>query len=255
MNYPKYFLFLFLLVGFIGCKSTKTLTSDNAEFNLSKKQVIKEYQKLTPNFKTLQAKVKFQYKRNTDEQSHTVTLRMEKDKAIWMNASLNLVRVLITPDRVSFYNKLDNTYFDGDFSYISDLLGTEIDFQKVQNILLGETVFELNKDDYELSTHEKSYLLQPKEQQELYEIFFLINPSHFRLDSQQVTQNTEMHMMQVDYLSYQEVEKQIFPESIYVQSVEKSSEMVIWLEYKSITLNEDLRFPYKIPSGFKKLDL
>ena len=162
---------------------------------------------------------------------------------------------MITPDRVSFYNKLDNTYFDGDFSYLSDLLGTQIDFTKAQNILLGETVYDLKQDDYVLSTHEKSYLLQPKEQKQLFEIFFLINPAHFRLDSQQVAQNLEQRMMEVDYITYQEVGKQVFPEKLKVYSVEKSNETIIGLEFKSITLNEDLNFPYKIPSGFKQLEL
>ena len=106
-----------------------------------------------------------------------------------------------------------------------------------------------------LSTHENSYLLQPEKQSELFEIFFLINPSHFRLDSQQVAQNTERRMMEVDYLSYQEVDKEVFPEKLSVYAVEKSGETVIGLEFKSITLNEDLRFPYKIPSGFKQLEM
>ena len=242
-------------MGLLGCKSTKTVVSRGSDFSLSKKQVIKEYQKLSPNFKTYQSKIKIFYKKDQDEHSYSATLRIEKDKTIWISASFNLVRVLITPDRVSFYNKLDNTYFDGDFTYLSNILGTEIDFKKAQNILLGETVYDLETGDYSLSTHEKSYLLQPKDQKELFEIFFLINPSHFRLDSQQVAQNLEKRFMEVDYLTYQEVEKQVFPESLKINAVEKSSETIIGLEFKSITLNEDLRFPYKIPSGFKQLEL
>ena len=253
MKYPK--LFLFFILALVSCKSTRTLTSESTDFSFSKKQVIKEHKKLTPDFETMQARIKINYRHDNDESSYSATLRIEKDKTIWINSTLSIVRVLITPERVSFYNKLDNTYFDGDFSYLSHILGTDIDFQKAQNILLGETVFELTKDNYVLSTHENSYLLQPEKQSELFEIFFLINPSHFRLDSQQVTQNAENRMMEVDYLSYQEVNKQIFPEKLNVYAVEKSGETVIGLEYKSITLNEDLRFPYTIPSGFKQLEL
>ena len=253
MKYPK--LLLLLFIAFASCKSTRSLTSESSDFSLSKKQVIREHKKLSPDFKTLQAKIKINYRHDNDESSYSATLRVKKDKAIWINSTLSVVRVFITPERVSFYNKLDNTYFDGDFSYLSHILGTDIDFQKAQNILLGETVFELSKDTYVLSTHENSYLLQPEKQSELFEIFFLINPSHFRLDSQQVAQNTEMRMMEVDYLSYQEVDKQVFPEKLSVYAVEKSGETVIGLEFKSITLNEDLRFPYKIPSGFKQLEL
>lgn len=255
MKFPKYIFLLLFVVSLVGCKSTKTLTSGNSDFSLNKKQVIREHFKRTPDFKTLQCKIKIDYKNGDDEQSYSATLRIEKDKTIWISATLNLVRVLITPERVSFYNKLDNTYFDGDFSYLSDLLGTEIDFQKAQSILLGETVYAINQEDYVLSTHENSYLLQPKEQKELFEIFFLINPAHFRLDSQQVAQNLEHRMMEVDYLSYQVVGKQVFPEKLKVLALEKSNETIIGLEFKSINLNEELRFPYNIPSGFKKIEL
>lgn len=255
MKYPQYIFALIFLLGLVSCRSPRTLTSTSTDFSLNKKQVIKEHQKLTPNFKTLQSKVRIDYKKGDDEHSYSATIRIEKDKAIWINSTLSVVRVLITPDRVSFYNKLDNTYFDGDFSYLSDLLGTQIDFSKAQNILLGETVYNLEQDDYVLSTHEDSYLLQPKEQKQLFEIFFLINPAHFRLNSQQVAQNLEQRMMEVDYISYQEVGRQVFPEKLKVYSIEKSVETIIGLEFKSITLNEDLNFPYKIPSGFKQLEL
>ena len=252
----KYYILIVGLVFLLsGCKSTKTISSGEADFSLNSRQVIKAHQKKTPDFITLQSRLKIDYKNGEDQQSHTVTLRMEKDKTIWLSATLNLVRAIITPERVSFYNKLDNTYFDGDFRYLSNLLGTELDFSKIQSILLGESVYQLNNTDYALSRHENSYLLQPKAQQQLFEIFFLINPSHFKLDSQQVAQPQEMRMMEVDYLAYQDIEKQIFPERLKVIALEQSSETIINLEFKGISLNEQLRFPYKIPSGFKEIEL
>ena len=62
-------------------------------------------------------------------------MRMEKDqKILIMSTPISVVKALITPEKVSFYNKLDNTYFEGDFKYLSDLLGTDLDFEKVQNL-------------------------------------------------------------------------------------------------------------------------
>ena len=255
MNYPKYIFGLFFLLGVVGCKSSRTLTSTSTDFSLSKKQVIKEHQKLTPNFKTLQSKIKIDYKRGDDEHSYSATLRIEKDKAIWINSTLSVVRVMITPDRVSFYNKLDNTYFDGDFSYLSDLLGTQIDFTKAQNILLGETVYDLKQDDYVLSTHEKSYLLQPKEQKQLFEIFFLINPAHFRLDSQQVAQNLEQRMMEVDltYSNWVTAGAEEFPKNVKIIIKEKKTRQID-LEYNSFTFQET-NTPFSIPNGYKKKEI
>lgn len=162
---------------------------------------------------------------------------------------------MITPEKVGFYNKLDNTYFEGDFSYLSKLLGTELDFKKVQNLLLGDAIFDLKNGSYTASVNDDTYILQPKKQQLLFEIFFLIDPSLFKVKSQQISQPKELRHLQIDYLSHQEVEKQILPENIKVIAVEGNEETIINLEFKSVTLNEDLRFPFKIPSGFKKIEL
>ena len=134
---------------------------------LTAKQLIKEHNKSEAKFKTLQARVRVEYVQGDRSQSHTVNLRMEKDKTIWLSATLGIVRAKITPSKVSFYNKLDNTYFDGDFSLISNLLGTTLDFEKVQNILLGNAIYNLDNEKYDNDIHEGSYVLSPKNQKEL----------------------------------------------------------------------------------------
>jgi outer membrane biogenesis lipoprotein LolB len=240
----------------VGCKSTKTIRSGKANFNLSAKQVIKENAKQAPNFKTLSARVKLDVSQGDKVNNYTVNFRMEKDKQILlMSTPISLVKALITPEKVSFYNKLDNTYFEGDFKYLSNLLGIDLDFQKVQNLLLGEALFNLKDNGYNVSVDDKSYILQPKNQQDLFELFFLINPSHFKISSQQISQPQEQRHLQIDYLTYQEVDKQILPQEIKVIAVEATEEMILEMEFKGVSLNEDLRFPFKIPSGFKEIKL
>ena len=223
--------------------------------DISVKQLIKNYSRNEANFKTLTAKVKAGYSRKDQSKGTTISLRMEKDKTIWMSAPFSMAKVLITPEKVSFYNKLDNTYFDGDFELLSDFVGTDLDFKKVQNILLGEAVYNLKKDDFVASIYEKSYLLQPKNQQKLFEIFYLLNPSHFKMDSQQFAQPEENRILQIDYKDYQLVEKQTLPQNIKMIAVEGLEETIIDLEYKSVALNEKIRFPFRIPSGYKEIEV
>ncbi|TJY34731.1 DUF4292 domain-containing protein [Pontimicrobium aquaticum] len=242
-----------LLVSF-GCKSTRHVTSSGElDKKLSSRQLIKEHTKSFANFKTLQSRVKVEYQQGDAEQTHTINLRMEKDKTIWLSATLGIVRAKITPTKVSFYNKLDNTYFDGDFSILSDLLGTELDFYKVQSLLLGETLFDLSIHSYEADVFDKSYLLQPKKQSELLEIFLLLNPSHFKMDSQQIAQSSNKRMLQIDYKDYQEVNKQVLPKNVNIIAVEGNFETKINMEFKYVSLNTDLRFPFRIPSGFDEI--
>ncbi|PKQ45811.1 DUF4292 domain-containing protein [Confluentibacter flavum] len=246
---------LLAFVFFTSCKSTKRIASGEANLDLSAKQLIKANAKQSPEFKTLQARLKISYSSEDDEQTHSVTFRLKKDEVIWINSAFSVIRAMITPEKVSFYNKLDNTFFEGDYKYLSDLLGTELDFEKVQNLLLGETIFSLNDDDYSVSIIDDLYVLQPKKQQKLFEIFYILSPLHFKVKSQQISQPSDFRHLQIDYLTYQEVNKQPFPENIKIIAVEANKEMIATLEFKSVSLNEDLRFPFSIPSGFDEIKL
>ncbi|MEZ4801620.1 MAG: DUF4292 domain-containing protein [Gelidibacter sp.] len=251
------FLFLILIFTiFSGCKSAKSLSSTGAiKESMTAKQLIKENQRQTANFKTLQAKVKIDYTDGDNSNGVSVTLRMEKDKVIWLSAPLGVARAMITPSKVSYYNKLENEYFDGDYSLLSELLGLDLDFEKVQNLLLGEMIFDHNGDTYVLSNNEVSYVLQPENQKPIFEIFYLVNPGHFKLDSQQLSQSLQKRFLQIDYKTYQMVKKEIVPEVIHIVAVEDNSEVKIDLEYKSVTLDEEVRFPFEIPSGYKEIEI
>jgi len=247
-----YSVFLLILVS---CKSTKTINTGHAGYDLTAKQLIKENSKKTPSFNTLVSRVKLGITEGDNSKSYTVSFRMEKGKTIWMSGGFGMVKALITPERVSFYNKLDNTYFDGDYSYISDVLGTELDFIKIQNLLIGEALFSLKEQSYDVSVHQDAYLLKPKVKPEAFELFYLLNPSHYKINSQQLAQPESLRLLQIDYTSYQEVEKQIFPEQIKVNAVEGNEETIIEIGFKSIKLNERITFPFKIPSGYDQIVL
>ncbi|WGD35729.1 DUF4292 domain-containing protein [Olleya sp. YS] len=257
MTFKKNITFAILLLVVIvsGCKGSKTIMSDGKiNTKLTAKQLIKNSNKATTDFTTLVGKLKLEYIQKGKSDGTTVSFRMEKDKTIWMS-KLGIAKVLITPNRVAFYNKWDNTYFDGDFAYLSDLLGTDLDFYKVQNMLLGQSLFNLEDDTYEISANDTSYILQPKRQRDLFELFLFVNPSHFKMDSQEIAQPKDKRILHIDYLTYQEVDKKTLPERTKILAIEDDEQLVINLELKSVKLNEEVRFPFTIPSGYKKIEL
>ncbi|KAB1066549.1 DUF4292 domain-containing protein [Tamlana haliotis] len=255
MRKHLYFSLSLVFLLLFNCKSSKTIKPGEANYKLSTKQLIKANKAQEADFRTLQSKLKIGFTQGGKTQAYTLTFRAKKDEVLWINAPFSVVRAMVTPEKVSFYNKLDNTYFDGDYEYLSDLLGTELDFQKVQNLLFGEAIFDLNSDTYNASVADGAYVVSPKEQRALFEIFFLMSPKTFKVTSQQVSQPSEHRHLQVDYTAYHLVEAQRLPERIKVIAVEANEETIVDLEFRNVTLNEDFRFPFKIPSGFKKIKL
>lgn len=239
----------------VSCKSAKVITDGSIDDRLSAKSVVKAHYQNKMDFKTLTGRVKIDYSDGEDEQSVSVSLRMEKDKGIWLSAPLGIVKAYITPDRVSFYNKMDNEYFDGDFSYLSKLLGTEVDYSILQNMLMGQAIFDLRNEKFDLSIAKDSYRLTPKTAGVLYKTLFQIEPKNFKMDLQQLSQPLKKRLLEIKYENYQRVGKEAIPNQISIVAIEENNENRISLEYRNIELNRQVSFPYNIPKGYKEVVL
>jgi len=254
-NLLKVFTLGMLLTFAISCKSTRVVATGEANENLSAKSIIKTHYQNEIDFATLRGKMKIDYSNGDDNQGVSVSLRMAKNEAIWISAPFGVVKAYITPNRVSFYNKLENEYFDGDFSYLSNLLGTELDFQKVQNLLLGQALLDLKEDKYDLELADKNYQLKPKKAAELFKILFQIEPENFKIATQQLSQPLKKRLLEIDYQNYQKINQYILPNSIFITAIDKNVKNTIAIEYRNIEFNSPLNFPYKIPKGYKEIVL
>lgn len=249
----KYAMVLVVVGSLVSCRSTKVLGGAKIDTRLTVRNVIRNHVNGSTDFRTLSGKLGIDYSDGESEQSVTVTFRMKRDQVIWMSAPLGVAKVYITPTRVSFYNKLENEFFDGDFTFLSNLLGSEIDFQKLQNLLLGQAVVDLRNEKYDLGYTDQAYELKPKTQAGLYKLFFQIEPSYFRLASQQLSQPDLMRLMEVRYASYQQVAGQVVPDQVHIAAIDKDQRIDIGISYRQLEINRDLRFPYRIPKGYQPI--
>src|SRR5699024_7139863 len=104
---------------------------------LSAKEVVKLHQDASPDFETIAGRMQLAYETEDSGQRISVNFRIKKDEVIWAKASIlgiTIAKVYITPQSVQYYETIGKTYFDGDFSLLSDWLGTEINFEQAQNI-------------------------------------------------------------------------------------------------------------------------
>lgn len=243
-----------LVIGILfgACKAKKAVAEGEVDTSLSTKRIIQSHYENALDFTTLSGKVKIDYREGDKNQGVTVSLRMKKDEAIWVSAPLGLFKAFITPERVSFYNKLEGEYFDGDFSFLSDLLGYTMDFDKVQNLLIGNTVLDLRQEKY-ISYYEKEgYGLKPKAEQELFKILFSLEPRHFRVGEQHISQPEKDRFLKMVY-GYQNLDQKVAPSSISIQAVNEGYVRNIDLDFRNIEFGRNLNFPYKIPKGYKTI--
>lgn len=244
-----------MILFYVSCKSNKIVSAGSLDPNSTAKTVIKAHYQNQLAFKTLSGKLKIAYSDGKSDQEVSVSLRMKKDEAIWMSAPLGIVKAYITPNRVTFYNKLQNEYFDGDFSYLGQLLGIELNFDKVQNLLLGQALFDLRDAKYNLNVSRENYELKPKKSLELLKVLFQIEPTNFKMASEQLSQPFKRRLLDIKYMNYQKINKWVLPNEILILAIEGTERNKIGIEYRNIEFDKPVNFPYKIPNGFNEIVL
>ena len=256
LNIAFKILFFYLSVFFLGCKSTRVVTSTNTSINrsLTKRQLIKTHKKTACDFNTLQAKVKIDVKSGDTDNGYSVSLRVEKDKIIWLSAPLGLVRAKITKEEVQFYNKLDKSYYRGDYNFFSKYLGVTVNFEMLQDLILGNFLKDIQPSQTTLNYKDDTYNLIALNK-DFFDLIYRINPSHFRLNHQKIVDHKNERLLAVSYVSYQDIDNSIIPDKIAIVATEDLKNTEVSLEVKSVQLNQELRYPYTVPSDYKLLTL
>lgn len=248
----KIITFLTICLFLVACKSKKNIiSSEEVNTNLKAKEIVEWHKRSFPEFETLSGSVFASYDGGDGAQSLSLSFRMQKDKAIWLSAPLGIAKVYITPQRASYYNRLENVHFDGDFSYISKLLGFEVNFENLQNLLLGQSIYPLTKEAKLLQTDNQYYLLEMQKTPSI-NVVYGVNPGNFRLGFFDVLEKDSATNGKVQF-SYQQVDNVLIPNTIKINTLQGNQNITIELDFNGMKVNEKVNFPFKIPSGTKEI--
>lgn len=237
----------------------------------SPKTLVTEMRKSEFKFDWMTAKISCKAYDDSSSAEFEVNLRMRKDSAIWLNVlgplNIKIARVLITKDSVKFVQYQDGTLgaqpkcFQGDFALLSQMLQTDVDYDMMQSLLVGNSVSFYEEDEklrssinqgecrYTLSTIRKRKLKKviegqtpPKDPLQT----ISLNPEGYKilniffLDEQNRT-------FRVGYSEFTPLDSMIFPykSEFFARGITKSAGMS--MQYTSIKLNKPTDFPFSIP--------
>lgn len=254
MNKIHFLFTLVLTLLFSSCKTTKSTLST---MNHATVKLLNEYNNAVFTKKTVQAKIKLHYQDAEQSQNVTIRLRIKKDEVIWMSASFlgfPVAKAKITPTKVQYYEKVKKTYFDGDFSLLSSVLGRDINFQQLQNIFFGQSLMSLDN-PFTSETDGSSFKLTPKKQDELFDIFYWVNPSHFKLDKQEIVAKKEKKILTINYTEYQNIATTFFPKNIKIDVIQPKKSTRIDMDFRNVAFDEKLNYTFKIPAGYKEITI
>ena len=267
-----YFLtFIFILLSFLlfSCKSSRHVI----------KEPIKEYgadflfEKLKENefkFDWISAKFKLDIVIDNKKNSLTGQLRMRKDSVLWVSFSpalgIEMARLLITCDSVKFINRINKTYFLGDYKFVNDFLDSNVDFDVLQSILLGNdlTYYEDGKfrasydsKEYHLVTSGrrklKKYMKTRQDEERLFIQNIFLNTETFKITQMKIKEiKKENKKLSATYSEFMPVAEQLFPHHITYDLIAETP-VKVDLDYSKISTDKSLLFPFKISSKYTRI--
>ena len=163
-------LLIIFAAGFliVSCKSTKnnTATTSTADKEVltdiptktsknENKQAVtmlaNAHYNLFNDFNTLEIKADIDYTDKNMSQSPTADIQIQKNKQILITVralfGVTVAKVYLTPERASYY-EITGSHYDGDYKFIENFLGTKVNYENVENLLLGKALYNLETNAY-----------------------------------------------------------------------------------------------------------
>ncbi|MCK9423315.1 MAG: DUF4292 domain-containing protein [Bacteroidales bacterium] len=261
---PGFLLILFL---FESCSPTRKvmvapIREEGADYLFSK---LKEKEL---KFNWFSARFSAEYTNNGKNNSFSGQIRIRKDSLIWISLTpmlgIEAVRVMISQDSVKLINRLNNTYFIGDYEYVNRFLNTNIDYDILQAIMLGNDLqfyengkfrASVDRGDYKLSTsarHKlKKYVHNNQDTLKIFIQNIWLDPQNFKITHAEVKEIRRDNIkLESNYGTFEMVSGQLFP---------KEMNYIIWAEntikvqtsFSRIVIDLPQQFPFKIPASYE----
>lgn len=242
---------LFLIMS---CKPKQMVAAHGAADNVVVSKIITGHYANSKNFETVNIKANARYEDDKQSQNVTAEIRIKKDEKILVIVrffGVTMAKAMITPEKVSYYEKINGKYFEGNYSLLSRWLGTDLDFQKVQNLFLGMALDDLTKGSYIESVENNLHKLKSRKNGGT-EKEFLFEGANFLLKKEILTQEEQGRSLEINYLSHKESAKGAMPFDISIQALQKGK-VAIEIGYNSVSFDESLSFSYDVPKGYEQI--
>jgi len=208
-----------------------------------------------------------EYKNKKKSTSFNGQIRIKKDSVIWLSLTPGLgieaMRLIITQDSVKMINKINNTYYKGDYDAVNHFLNTHIDFDILQAYLLGNDLnfyedgkfrVTIENSNYKLSTAAriklKKYVRNSEENARAFIQNIWLDSETFKITEADVKEiSNEKIKLEANYGDFESIEGQLFPRALDV-TIWADNTIKVKASFSRISVDVPLQFPFKIPSGY-----
>lgn len=238
------------------CKSKKALIKEGiATESIKASEIIKNHYSNKNDFRTLYIKASARYEDSKNSNNVTAEVRIQRNEKILISIrflGITVAKALITPSSVYYYEKINGTYFEGNYELLTQFIGTELNYEKVENLLIGEAIDDLNKDKFIAVIVDKLYKLNTINASEIDKTFYF-EAENFLVKKEEIIQASKNRKVTIEYPNYQKVTNYMLPAAIEINANQDKGKTLISIKYNTINLNDELSFPYSVPDGYERI--
>ena len=240
-----------------GCKSITVLPTNKPISNVNINALIDKINTNTLNFKNFKSRIRVIYDDGKKKEQIIVQMRVKSDEIIWLSATMlvPIAKAIISKNKLRFYERFQKTYYDGEITAINSILKTKINYNKLENLLLGKSFVDLNNNSWKQISNSKNYILISKGRNNIFNPTLFFNPVNFLLEEQRIFLPEISEVLRIQYLNFINISDNNIPQTIKLSIVYEGILRSIEIDLSNINFPEKLNFPFEIPKGYKKLDL
>jgi hypothetical protein len=198
-------------------------------------------------------------------------IKIRKDSLIWISINplfgIEAFRLLFTPDSVKMLNKLNNTYFTGDYSMVNTMFSTPFDLDMIQALLTGidfsyyeNDIFKAGIDGglYKLTTigrrKLKKYVRNQQDNDKILVQDIWLDPQSFKIRRQswkEIKNNNSKMLFSYDSFTAAD-DGQLFP-SLLICDIIAENNISLKTTFSKIQVNKPFDFNFNIPANYKQI--
>ncbi len=274
-NMNKRILYLFslilLIIVFSSCRSQRAKNKKPIKL-LGADYVLEKMHQNQSTFDWFNGKAKVDFIDGKKKTPFTAQMRIKRDSIIWISVSTGIgiegARLLLTQDSVKYINRIDKSYFVGNYEFLSSLLDTEISYCMIQSLLTAKDFSWHDYQNLKAKLDNRLYQIESTNKHELkkqsrlvdienpvYYQSLWINPETFKIQRIKIKEvGKESNKIFASYKQYKTVDKQLIPYTMAIQ-LDNEKGLSLEMEYYKINLHEEVAFPFSINKKYTQIVL
>jgi hypothetical protein len=248
----------FLVLGSLGCRSTKNSTVNLPLKQRSQEEAVKALQSRYLPFKFMNIKASAEFEALGMGGSGSMNLRIKKDSLIWMQGKklgIEGFRGVIKKDSFIMVNRIEGNYYCEPNEAISSMFGVNFEFEDLQELMAGNII---GFSDEEISAYQqiddKCYLIINNAK---YNIIYILDARSFLL-SGIVLKDRAGNSAKAEFREYKQIpkSKQVTPYSRnYYFSSREGDQGKMEINISEVELNIEKSLIFNLPSHYDRLRL